>query len=116
MDFFETVKQRYSYRGEFKDEAVNRDDLKKIVQAGLDAPSGCNAQTTQFVIVDDAEMVREISAMEGANEAMKTAKAYIMCIINSVPEPVYQDKAFEIEDCAAAVENILLAVTACGYA
>jgi len=50
MDFFEAVDARYSYRGEFADEAVPRDDLEKILRAGLAAPSGCNKQTTTLVL------------------------------------------------------------------
>jgi nitroreductase len=116
MDIFQTIANRHSYRGVFKDEAVKRDDLTKIVQAGLDAPSGCNAQTTEFVIVDNSELVSKINKMSESNKAVQTAKAYIACIVNKKPEPVYQGKAFEIEDCAAAVENMLLAITALGYA
>ncbi len=116
MEIFEAIKERYSYRGEFKDEPVSKDDLVKIVQAGLDAPSGCNAQSTDFVVVDDQKLVSEIAGMHPQNKAMQTAKAFVACIINKVPEPVYEGKAFEIEDCAAAVENILLAITGLGYA
>ena len=116
MDIFECIEKRHSYRGEFKDESVKRDDLVNIVEAGLLAPSGCNAQSTSFVIIDDPDIVREIKQMHPTNMAMRTAPAYIACVINKVAEPVYEGKAFEIEDCAAAVENMLLAVTALGYA
>ncbi|MHC4951653.1 MAG: nitroreductase family protein, partial [Planctomycetota bacterium] len=53
MDLFEAIKKRHCYRGGFTDAAVSREDLTKIVQAGLEAPSGKNCQTTRFVIVDD---------------------------------------------------------------
>lgn len=116
MDIFQAIANRHSYRGLFKDTVVKKEDLTKIIQAGLDAPSGCNAQTTEFVIVDNPELVSKINKMHDSNKAMQTAKAHIACIINKTPEPVYQGKAFEIEDCAAAVENMLLAITALGYA
>ena len=32
------------------------------------------------------------------------------------PSPVYEGTSFALEDCSAAVENMLLAVTALGYA
>ena len=116
MDVFEAIVRRHTYRGAYKDVAVPREDLRKIVQAGLNAPSGKNAQTTSFVIVDDSELVAEIASMHPANKAFQQAKAFIACIIDREPEPVYEGLAFAIEDCAAAVENILLAVTALGYA
>lgn len=116
MDFFEVVAGRHSYRGGFTERKVSREDLVTIVQAGLDGPSGCNAQTTRFVIVDDAELVGKIAAMHPANKAMAQAKAFIACIVDKSAAAVYEDLAFQIEDCAAAVENMLLAVTALGYA
>lgn len=116
MELFEAIAKRHSYRGEFKDEPVKKDDLIKIVEAGMIAPSGKNEQTTDFVIIDQPELVREIAQMHPANKAMKTAQAFIACVINKVPVPVYEGEAFEIEDCAAATENMLLAITALGYA
>jgi nitroreductase len=116
MDLFEAVKKRHSYRGSFTDAPVSREHLRNIVQAGLDAPSGKNCQTTRFVIVDDPSLLEQIRQMHPANKAMQQAKAYIACIIDKQPEPVYEGFEFQVEDCAAAVENMLLAVTALGYA
>ena len=42
------------------------------------------------------------------------AKAIIVCVA-SHPD-VYHGMSFGVEDCAAAVENMLLAITALGYA
>jgi nitroreductase len=116
MEFFTTVKKRHSYRGGFQDVAVPRQDLEKIVQVGLDAPSGKNAQTTQFVIVDDPAVTRQIAQMHPANKAMQQARAFIACILDKNPEAIYEGLAFQVEDCAAAAENMLLAITALGYA
>ena len=116
MDLFEAIQKRHSYRGGFTEQPVSREDLQKIVQAGLDAPSGCNAQTTRFVIVDDQTLLEKIGQMHPANKAMQQAKAYIACIIDKNPEAIYEGFEFQVEDCAAAVENMLLATTALGYA
>lgn len=115
MEFFEVVKKRHSYRGGFTDKAIPQADLKKIVQAGLDAPSGCNAQTTRFVIVDEPQLVGRIAEMHPANKAMQQARAFIVCIVDKNPPGVFEDLAFQVEDCAAAVENMLLAIAAIGY-
>ena len=71
MDVFEAVALRHSYRGPFRDQAIPRADLERIVQGGLQAPSGKNAQTTRFVIVDDPDLVRKIAEMPAANTAMR---------------------------------------------
>ena len=116
MELFEAIGKRHSYRGAFKDSPVSKDDLRKIVEAGLKAPTGCNAQPTTFVIVDDEAILEKIRAMHPNNKAMQQCRAMIACLVNVDPEPVYESMSFEVEDCAAAVENMLLAVTALGYA
>ncbi len=113
MDLFEAVAARYSYRGAFTGDPVSRGTLTKIVEAGLKAPSGKNEQTTTFVIADDPEIVKTIGGMH-TMWAMQQAKAFIACVIDREPEPIYEGHAFQVEDCSAAVENILLAITALG--
>lgn len=116
MDVFEAIAKRHSYRGPFQKQTVPRDGLKRIVQAGLQAPSGTNAQTTTFVIVDEPALVRKIAEMHPINVAMQQAQAFIACIIDRRPAAVYEGYSFQVEDCATAVENMLLAITALGYA
>lgn len=116
MELFEAIAARHSYRGPFKDQPIPRADLLRIVQAGLQAPSGCNAQTTTFIVVDEPALVSNINAMHRRNAAMQQARAYILCLVDRSPEAVYEGYNFQVEDCAAAVENMLLAVTALGYA
>ncbi len=116
MDLFEAIAKRHSYRGPYRDQPVPEADLRRIVQAGLQAPSGKNAQTTNFVIVTQPDLLRQIGRMHTSNPAVQQAKALIACIIDARPEPIYEGHSFQIEDCAAAVENILLAATALGYA
>ena len=113
VDVFDAIAHRYSYRGSFTDRAVPREDLRKIVQAGLQAPSGCNEQTTSFVIVDDPKMLAEIAAIVNT-PVCYTAQAMILCVTDS--GSMFKRISYHLEDCAAAVQNILLAVTALGYA
>jgi len=113
MDVFDAVAKRYSYRGEFTDAPVPREDLIKIVLAGIHAPSGKNEQTTSFVIVDKPQLLRRIAEIVD-KPVCHAAKAMIACVID--PRPVLGNISFAVEDCAAAVENMLLAITALGYA
>jgi nitroreductase len=111
MELFEAISKRHSYRAAFTEAKVPREDLQKIVQAGIQAPSGCNAQTTSFVIVDDPAILDSIYSILKKDHH---APAMIVCLAEKTI--VFEDMSFELEDCAAAVENILLATTALGYA
>jgi nitroreductase len=113
MDVFEAIEKRHSYRGPFTDAPVPREDLVKIAQAGIRAANACNAQIATFVIVDDPELLEQIAAVLDRT-VCKTAKAMIACVED--PRPVYKGIAFTAEDCASSVANMLLAVTALGYA
>lgn len=113
MDFFEAVGNRACYRGEFNDVPVPREILTKILEAGILAPSACNEQTPSFIAVDDPEVLAKIAEVMGT-PTCKTAKAMIVCV--SDERPVFNGVSFYKEDCAAAVENMLLALTTFGYA
>lgn len=113
MELFDAIAKRRSYRGPFTDAPVPREDLRRIVQAGIQAPSAKNEQVISFVIVDDPELLRRIAEILD-RPVCTTAKAMIACVAD--PRPILEDISFAAEDCAAAVENMLLAITAFGYA
>jgi nitroreductase len=113
MELFEAIEKRHSYREGFTDAPVSREDLRRIVEAGIRAPSAKNEQVVSFVVVDDPQVLEPLKQIID-RPACKTAKAMIVCVVD--PRPVLDDISFAAEDCAAAVENMLLAITALGYA
>ncbi len=112
MELFEAIERRHSYRAAFARRPVPRADLTRIVQAGIRAPSGYNGQSTSFVIVDDAGLIARIGGITG-NDTIGRAPALIAVVMDLATE---REIFFGVEDYAAATENILLAVTALGYA
>jgi nitroreductase len=117
MELFEAIQERHSYRGAFKPQPVPEKDLRTIVQAGLDAPSGKNLQTTQFVIINQPDTLAQVKTVFAGQPFIVTAPAFIATIIDANPQPAPEYAyTFEIEDNAAATQNILLAITGLGYA
>ncbi|MHB1317796.1 MAG: nitroreductase family protein [Anaerolineae bacterium] len=116
MDLFDAIARRHSYRGPMLDEPVSRDDLRRIVQAGIQAPSGYNGQTTRFVVVDDTEQLAQMAAIDPECGVLRRARAVIACVAPRGPAEGDQRLFFGVEDCSAAAENMLLAITALGYA
>ena len=113
MEFSDVIKKRGSFRGPFTGEKIPRQELQNIVEAGIAAPSGCNAQTTSFVIVDDEQLVRQIAAITG-KDYINQAGAVIVVVADQTP--AYGSMSFYKEDAAAATENILLAIADGGWA
>lgn len=115
MDFFEVVKNRFSYRGAFQDKEVPKEDLDKILDAALRAPSGCNAQTTGIVVVTEAARRKELAAtFPFAHKGLNSAP--VLLAVYSEKKAVYRGRNYELQDCAALLENLMLAATALGYA
>ena len=65
------------------------------------------------MIIDDPQLLEQIARII-VKPVCATARAMIACVID--PRPVYHALSFAVEDCAAAVENMLLSITALGYA
>ena len=106
------IMNRRSYRGKFGPEPVPREDLEKIMEAGLAAPSGCNKQTVSLIAADDPAVLEQIRAAIDPPVA-ETAPAMICVLSHRIN--AYRDRCFATQDYAAAIENMLLAVSALGY-
>ena len=86
MELFEAITKRHSYRGQFTDAPVPEEDLRKIVQAGIQAPSGKNEQTTSFVVLNDPDILKQAAEII-SRPVCETAKAMIVCVTD--PRPVF---------------------------
>ena len=112
LNVLEAIQCRHSYRGKYKNIPVPREDLRKILQAGLDAPSGCNKQTTTLIAVDDPEILARLHSVIDPPVG-ETAPAAICVLTQRIN--AYRDKCFAVQDYSAAIENMLLAIVDLGY-
>ena len=112
MDLFEAIRRRHSYRGAYLPDPVPREHLRAIMEAGLAAPSGCNKQTARLIAVDDPALLARLREVIDPPVG-ETAPAYI-CVLTK-PIVAYRDRLFNVQDYAAAIENMLLAAVALGY-
>ena len=112
MSAIDIINNRHSYRGKFKSNPVPREELIKIMQAGLNAPSGCNKQTTSLIAVDDPELMKKLHDV--INPPMgETAPAMICVLTQRII--AYADRCYAVHDYSAAIENMLLAIVELGY-
>ena len=112
MNVLEAIGKRHSYRGKFKSDPVPREDLIKIMQAGLDAPSGCNKQTTSLIAVDDPGILKKLHSVIEPPVG-ETAPAAICVLTQRIN--AYRDRCFSVQDYSAAIQNMLLAIVELGY-
>lgn len=112
MSAISIINNRHSYRGKYQSVPVPRKDLITIMKAGLDAPSGCNKQTTSLIAVDDPKVLKKLHEVI-VPPVGETAPA-IICVLTQRIN-AYRDRCFAIQDYSAAIENMLLASVELGY-
>lgn len=113
MEFFEVIKKRHSYRGKFKDTEIPMDDLKEMLDAGTRAATGLNFQPVSFLVITEKDAKKKVDDILNKET---TATAPVIILVLTSPEPTSNGLSFEAIDYGAATENLLLAITAKGYA
>lgn len=112
MDTIDAILTRSSYRGKYMNTIVPRNDLKKIMEAGLAAPSGCNKQTTSLIAIDDVKILNKLCSVITSSIG-ENAPAMICVLTQKIYS--YKGKCYNIQDYSAAIENMLLACVELGY-
>lgn len=96
----------------FTQEPISGTDLKLLLEAAMAAPTAMNAQPWEFVVVTDPDVIRKMadSLIFG-----KHHPAAVIAVCGSMR--VTRNKVsslFWVQDCSAALQNILLSATALG--
>ena len=60
MELQEAILKRRSIR-KFAPDSVSKEDVQDIIEAGMNAPSGCNSQCWKFVAVTDKELINKVA-------------------------------------------------------
>jgi nitroreductase len=115
----ETIKNRRSVR-QYRPEQIKDEELEKILEAAIYAPTGHNDQPWHFTIVQNRDIINEIN--DGAKKVMnememewisKLGAMEDFNIFHRAPTAIIvsgrKDATTPVVDCAAAVQNMLLA-------
>jgi len=107
------IMTRVSVR-KYTDKTVEDEKVEKILQAAMAAPSAVNKQPWHFIVVDDKATLENIAKqMPNAAMAENAPLAIVVCG-DLEKEDDGPNKEFWIQDCSAAIENMLLAAHALG--
>jgi nitroreductase len=110
----ETIKTLLARRSirKFKPEHITEEELNAILEAGMYAPSGVNQQSALFVVIQDKETLKKLSAMNAA-------------VLGKDIDPYYgaptvilvfadKSKITPVEDASLALGNMFNAATSLG--
>ncbi len=119
-----TIASRRSIR-QFKVEQIDDATLQAIVTAGLQAPTGHNDQSWYLVVVQNRELIDEMST--GSKRAMQTMPVdWIAELGRNAAYHIYynaptvvlvaarKDAVSPVPDACAAIQNVLLAAESLG--
>ena len=115
-DFLDLCTRRQSCRN-FADKPVEHEKLLKCVEAARLAPSACNSQPWEFVVVENPEIVPEIAKCTqqlGINEYISGAKAFFIvlekhAVLMSILRKLLNSQYFAKGDLGAATYALTLA-------
>ena len=121
----ENIKKRRSIR-KYKEMQIEQEKIEAIIEAGLYAPSGHNAQSWHFTVLQNKEVIDQISA--GTKEALKDCETPLFRrmarnesfhILYDAPTVIVvsgkKEGAYSMEaDLGAATQNMLLAAESLG--
>jgi len=103
----EAIYKRRSIR-RYQDKPVSDALIREILKAGMNAPSAGNEQPWHFLVVDDRKILDAIPKFHPHSRMLYEAPvAILVCAdMSLIKYPEYWP-----QDCAAATQNILLAIT-----
>jgi nitroreductase len=110
MEAFDALLGRRSIR-RFEPRPVGEPELKRILEAGMAAPSAGNQQPWRFVVLRDPQARADVAALSPHARMLVEAPVGIVVCGDLDAE---KHPGFWVQDCAAAVENMLLAAHALG--
>ncbi len=89
--------------------AVPPELIDKVLRAAMAAPSAGNQQPWHFVVIDDRALLDEIARFHPYAGMLKQAPTAIIVCGDASLE---QHQGYWVQDCSAAIENLLLAAHA----
>lgn len=110
MDIQEALLNRRSIR-KYKDQKISKENINKILEAAMYAPSAMNLQSWQFIVIDDKKVLIEIiKSIHYAEMLNQSAAAILVCGDSGIEK----NESWLLQNCSAAVQNILLSAFGLG--
>lgn len=91
----------------YNNKEVSEEIISTLLKSAMQAPSACNQQPWEFVVIDDLTTLKTLSEMsKGAWMLNTVSKAIAVIMTATEASPTMRE-----QDCAAATQNILLEAT-----
>lgn len=114
MSYTDVIRERRSIRKYKSEMDVPQEDIQKMLEAAMMAPSACNTRPWEFFVVRDFDAKEKIRCSSPYMQMLKSAPVAI--VVCGRPD-LQEGKCNEYwpQDCGAAIQNILLQAKDLGY-
>ncbi|MBE0539139.1 MAG: nitroreductase family protein [Ignavibacterium sp.] len=110
MDIQEALLNRRSIR-KYNDQKISKENINKILEAAMYAPSAMNLQPWQFIVIDDKFVLTEtITSIPYAEMLKQSAAAILVCGDSNIEK----NESWLLQNCSAVIQNILLSALGLG--
>ena len=113
MEFLELAKKRYSVRA-YKNEAVEEDKLKAVLEAARFAPTAVNYQPFQIIVIKTEGREEELKRIY---QAEWFSEAPLVICVCAIPDNAWRrrdGKNYADVDATIVMDHIILAATSMG--
>ncbi len=110
MDAIKNILTRRSIR-KFTEQAVSDDMIKKLIEAGVHAPSARNFQPWHFIVLSDKDKMKKITEVH-PNAGMLSRAPLGILVCGDMK--LQDSEGYMAQDLSAVTQNILLAAHAHG--
>lgn len=109
----DTIQNRRSIR-RFTGKRVEKEKLEALVRAGMAAPSSRDTRHWYFIVVNDESVVSKLAEGLPYAKMLTTAKHALIVASDLSQAHGGAETDYWVQDCSAAVQNVLLAAHSLG--
>lgn len=99
-----SIFRRRSIR-KYEEKEITDKEVELLLRAGMAAPSAHNKQPWEFIVTKKREILNEVAKRHPYAKMLNNAPLCIVVCANSEKQKV---EGFYVQDCAAAIQNILV--------
>ena len=108
-----SVFKRRSVRSYIQDKLIPQESINDILEAAMACPTACNMKAYEFILLDDKEKLTKVSNCLPFGKFLPKASLGIV-VCGDIDKVNAGELSYLLQDCSAAIENILIAVSELG--
>jgi nitroreductase len=101
---------RRSVRSYIQNKPIPEETIKDILEAAMACPTACNMKAYDFILLDNKDKLKQVSDCLPYGKFLASASLGIV-VCGNIDKVNAGELSYLLQDCSAAIENILIAVS-----